>query len=220
MTQIARAVNETIEQILASLDESTALGTKPADSLRETITAQALSLCANDRSLIVDPQSERLLGFSSAVLATYHLLSELTENSQEARRLVGDALVRTAEEGSTTYIEARLGIRLDEPESAFDRIANCFIERGESRFGSAFRYAQDVLDEERCFVRIEKCFFDSFFRTHQAEDLTPLLCRLDIVWTEELHRRCSTVAFSRPTTLAAGDDACRFQFVRVNTERS
>lgn len=214
MTQATRAADETVAQILGSLS------TPLSDGIDEAIAMEAHMLCADGGSFLVDSQSEWLLGYSSAVLSYHRIISEQTTNPDESKRLIGDALVRSAEEGRTSYVEARLGVRLDDPESAFDRIADSFIDRGESRFGKTFRYVQELLDKEHCFVRIETCFFDRFFRLHQAEDLTPLLCRLDIVWAEELHRRCPTVEFSRPTTLAAGDDACRFQFLRVNKERS
>ena len=32
---------------------------------------------------------------------------------------------------------------------------------------------------------------------------------------DERHKPCYGVRFARPTTLAAGDDACRFQFSKV-----
>jgi len=214
MTEATRAADEAVEQILGLLS------TRVSDGLDTEVTSEAHALCTDSGSFLVDSQSEWLLGYSAAVLACHRVLTKQTGRLEEPKRLIGDALTRLAEERRTSYVEARLGVRLDDPESAFARIAESFIERGESRFGQTFRYVQELLDEERYFVQIETCFFDRFFRLHKAEDLTSLLCRLDIVWAEELHQRCPTVEFSRPTTLAAGDDACRFQFHRVNKERS
>ena len=214
MTHGVRAVDGAIDQILASLDEPS------AGNWRNQISDQARTLYTESQSYVIDAQSESLLAFTSAVLACHRALSAKIGDPEEARRLLGGALIRSAEDSSASYLETRLGIRLDEPDSAFDRIADCFKERGEARFGKTFRYVQEALDEDRYHIRIEKCFFNQFLRDHQAEDLTPLLCRLDIVWADELHRRCSTVRFARPTTLASGDDACRFQFAHIRRERS
>ena len=98
------------------------------------------------------------------------------------------------------------------PQEAFSRISENFQKRGEQRFGSAFRYAADVRDAKRNFVNIERCFFNDFFRVNQATEVTSLFCALDKVWAETLEQPRYGVRFERPTTLADGDDACRFQF--------
>jgi hypothetical protein len=41
-----------------------------------------------------------------------------------------------------------------------------------------------------------------------------IFCALDSVWIDELHQPRYGTRFARPTTLAKGDDACRFQFSR------
>jgi hypothetical protein len=62
---------------------------------------------------------------------------------------------------------------------------------------------------------LNKCLFNDFFRAHGAPELTSIVCTLDSIWIEELHRPPYKVRFERPTTLARGDDACRFQFSRT-----
>jgi hypothetical protein len=47
--------------------------------------------------------------------------------------------------------------------------------------------------------------------------MTPLFCALDKVWAEALEQPQYGVRFERPTTLARGDDVCRFQFHKVRT---
>ena len=63
-------------------------------------------------------------------------------------------------------------------------------------------------------TRINKCLFNDFFRQHGAPELTSIFCALDSMWIDELHQPKYGVRFERPTTLAGGDDACRFQFSR------
>lgn len=66
---------------------------------------------------------------------------------------------------------------------------------------NAFRYVDDVRDERRLFV-----------------NMTPILCALDTVWADDLHRPAYRVRFERPTTLANGNDACRFQFTKTDDQ--
>ena len=109
----------------------------------------------------------------------------------------------------------RFGISEDAPEEAFSRIAENFKRRGEERFGKAFVYVQDVQDETRSFTNIHRCFFNDFFRANGAPEVTPLFCALDNVWAAALQNGRYGVRFDRPTTLANGDDVCRFQFSKT-----
>ena len=92
-----------------------------------------------------------------------------------------------------------------------------FQKRGEQRFGSAFRSATTAQDGSRNFVNIERCFFNDFFRANDAKEVISLFCALDKVWAEALEQPRYGVRFERPTTLANGDDACRFQFRKVDS---
>jgi hypothetical protein len=212
MTDVAWAVRETAEWLLPSLPELD-------DDLRNVVVGHALDLVEDSRALIVDDQSTHHLGLYAVVLAAFGALTEHLGDAAKARRQLDDALVRAAEAGASAYVESRLGVRLDDPDSAFDRIAENFIARGRARFGSSFRYVDETRTDSLYIARIETCLFDRFLREKETAELTPLLCRLDIVWADELQRRCPSVAFTRPTTLAAGDDACRFQFACLPDER-
>lgn len=57
-------------------------------------------------------------------------------------------------------------------------------------------------------------WFNDFFRANNANALTVVCCAMDYVWAEELAHPRYGVRFERPTTLAAGDDTCRFRFFR------
>jgi len=126
-----------------------------------------------------------------------------------------EALTRPFQEQITSYIEARFGIVQDAPEEAFSNISRNFKSRGEVSFGRSFRYADEVWDDRRVFVNIERCLFHEFFRRNGALEVTPILCALDNVWADELSKARYGVRFERPTTLARGDDACRFQFTKT-----
>ena len=164
--------------------------------------------------MAVDPPSEQWLRTCATVLAAYRELKRFVGASQLLAILV-DAMATPFRQQIATYLESRFDISQDAPQDAFSRIAENFQKRGEQRFGATFRYAADVNDERRTFVNIERCFFNEFFRANQASELTPLFCALDKVWAEALEQPRYGVRFERPTTLAKGDDACRFQFHKI-----
>ena len=112
------------------------------------------------------------------------------------------------------YLTQRFGIQPDVPAEAFEAAATNFKPRGEQSFGEAFQYEQEVQTPEQSFVNIRRCFFNDFFRANEAPELTPLFCFMDTLWADALHEGAYNVRFDRPTTLAAGDDMCRFQFTR------
>ena len=68
------------------------------------------------------------------------------------------------------------------------------------------------MDQKRCFVNVRKCGFNDFFLENNARELLYSLCVLDYVWADALEEY--GIAFERPTILAEGSDACRFQFFK------
>lgn len=162
-----------------------------------------------------DPAASRWIGFSSMLLATYRSLRSALGNEKRILTVLREALTRPLQEGITSYIETRFGISQAAPEEAFHHVSQNFKSRGEVSFGRSFRYVDDVRDDRRAFVNIERCLFNEFFRRNGAPEVTPILCALDNVWADELSKPKYGVRFERPTTLAKGDDACRFQFTKT-----
>ena len=168
-------------------------------------------LVETNGDVVRDAPSEQWLRTCCIVLATYRTLQPHVEGA----RLLGvfrEAMATPFQQRISAYLESRFGISDEAPDEAFSRISENFQKRGEERFGSTFRYATDVRDGRRNFVNIERCFFNDFFRANQAPEVTSLFCALDKVWAKALEQRRYGVSFERPTTLANGDDACRFQF--------
>ncbi len=184
------------------------------ERIESTIEARADELVRENRAMAGDGPAEQWLRTSSLVLAAYRELEPFAEGA----RLVAifrDAMAAPFRQQIAGYLDGRFGISQDAPGEAFTRISENFQKRGEERFGSAFRYAADAHDARRHFVNIERCFFNDFFRANGAAQVTPLFCALDKVWAEALEAPRYGVRFERPTTLAAGDDACRFRFHRT-----
>jgi len=179
------------------------------------VRAEAQRLAAASTRLVCDAQSAGWVGVCSIVLASYRDLCNLHNDQWTGLTMVREALIKPFRESITPYIQRRFGITQEAPHEAFERISENFKSGGESRFGSAFNYVQAEQDESRSFTHIERCLFHDFFRANSAPEMTPLLCALDNVWADELSHTKYGVRFERPTTLAEGQDACRFQFTRI-----
>jgi hypothetical protein len=133
--------------------------------------------------------------------------------------ILQDVLSRKFKKNMHEYLEHRFGITQDAPEDAFDHIAQNYKLRGEQLFGPDFVYVQAVQESNQSFTHINKCLFNDFFRAHGAPELTTIFCILDSVWIDELHKPSYKIRFERPTTLARGDDACRFQFSKTTADQ-
>jgi hypothetical protein len=184
-----------------------------------SVRADASRIAEESSHLAEDPAAVRWIGFSSILLATYRSLHSLLGDEGRIFTMLREALTCPLREQIVPYIEARFGILQDAPEEGFQRVSENFRSRGEVSFGRGFRYVDDVRDGRRAFVNIDRCLFNEFFRQNGAPEITPILCALDDVWADELCKPKYGVHFERPTTLARGDDACRFQFTKTEVPR-
>jgi hypothetical protein len=180
-----------------------------------SVRPDASRIAEENAGLAEDPAAARWIQLSSMLLATYRSLRSSLGDGKRALTVLREALTRPFEEQITSYIRARFGISQDAPQEAFHRVSENFKSRGEVSFGRSFRYVDDVRDDRRAFVNIERCLFNEFFRRNGAPEITPILCALDNVWADELGKPRYGIRFERPTTLAKGDDACRFQFTKT-----
>lgn len=169
------------------------------------------ALVREHHGMALDAPAEQWLRTCSIVLAAYRALVPFVPGPRLVELFL-EAMASPFRDRIATYLDSRFGIADGAPGEAFARISENFQARGEQRFGRAFRYSADVRDATRNFVNIERCFFNDFFRRNDARELTAIFCALDKVWAEELAKPRYGVRFDRPTTLANGDDACRFQF--------
>ena len=180
-----------------------------------SVRLHASRIAVENAQLAEDRAAVRWIELSSMLLATYMSLYSSLGDKERTLTIFREALTCPLREQITSYIEARFGICQDTPQEAFHRVSENFKSRGEVSFGRSFRYVDDIRDERRVFVNIERCLFDEFFRQNRASEITPILCALDNVWVDELSKPRYGVRFERPTTLVKGDGACRFQFTKT-----
>jgi hypothetical protein len=189
------------------------------EELTGTIRVRAATLAQQNAALVIDDLSHQWLTLSSLLLAAYRELQPHVGDVQEVLAMLRRAMAAPIQARITTHLEERFGISQDAPADAFSLIAANFKRRGERRLGKAFTYVQDVQDGTRSFINIQQCFFNDFFRANGAPEVTPIFCAMDYLWAEELEQPRYGVRFDRPTTLAQGDDMCRFQFTKSPSKR-
>ncbi|MBO0859096.1 MAG: L-2-amino-thiazoline-4-carboxylic acid hydrolase [Chloracidobacterium sp.] len=61
---------------------------------------------------------------------------------------------------------------------------------------------------------VRRCAYHKFFVDHGEPTLTPVLCVFDRVWMEIIDRSDRSIRMERPSTISAGEDSCRFRFIR------
>lgn len=185
-----------------------------ATSIITDIEAAVPGIHQSNQSRVVDEPSKNHLELTSLILASYRVLSTVMSDGDDILSLIRQTLAEPLKGQMQEYLSRRFGIIPNVPTEAFEAAASNFKQRGEQSFGNAFKYEQEVQTPEQSFVNIRRCFFNDFFRANDAPELTPLFCFMDTLWADALHEGEYNVRFERPTTLAAGDDMCRFQFTR------
>ena len=188
------------------------------DEIEMAVHERMTKLIEQNKAMIIDAPSRQWLQLCSMILAAYQELLPLVGDKQIALSVLRNVMEAPFKEGLTGYIADRFGILQDAPEDAFNRIAENFKVRGEKRFGQTYAYVQEVQDEERSFINIQKCFFNDFFRANGMPEVTPIFCAMDNLWIAELDKPQYGVRFKQPTTLAGGDDLCRFQFTKTKAK--
>ncbi len=187
----------------------------PSDEVKSRVLQEATRVAQDNAGRIVDTPSQRWVMLCSLLLAAYRTLKAVTGDGAAAIAVLMEATRQPFTRHIAAYLDDRFGISPDAPEEAFDRISGTFKARGEERFGVTFTYVLEVQEQDRSHINVTKCFFNDFFAANGAPEVTPVLCTMDAVWAEETEHPRYGVHFERPTTLAAGGDACRFQFSRL-----
>ena len=220
MSDSSAAMESIGQDIIASiLDTVAAHANKsskdPSDEVKSRVLQEATRVGQDNVGRIVDTPSERWVLLCSLLLAAYRTLKAVTGDGAGAIAALMEATRRPFTRHIAAYLDDRFGISRDAPQEAFARISETFKVRGEKRFGVTFTYVQEAQDQDRSHINVTKCFFNDFFAANGAPEVTPVLCAMDAVWAEETEHPRYGVHFERPTTLAAGGDACRFQFSRL-----
>lgn len=190
------------------------LAVNDAESFVGVIRLRADELAASCAAFLVDAPSADIVDQIAVVAAAQEALIARGLDAESASQALIDALARWVRENAPAYSLARLGISRESPELAFSSARENFKRRGEERFGSHFRYEQEVSTEDESFVSITKCLYHDLGQFLGKPEVVPVFCAMDTIWAEHATRPPFNISFERPTTLAGGSDRCRFQFSR------
>ncbi len=216
LKQIEPVASEMRKEIMDVLGAHiTPLLDRPWSELDQEIAERERALEITNAWRVIDQQSARHLKMSCSLLAMYQTLLPLFEDKQELfdifKTVIDAAVFR---EGMETFLLGRMGISSDDsPEVAWDQICKNFVKIGQERYGQAWLYEQVIRNRKRFFVNIRKCGFADFFLENGAREVLYVLCAADYVWGDALEKY--KIKYERPTILAEGSDACRFQFSKM-----
>lgn len=183
-------------------------------TLMNRISEKQPAFYAQKPEHLQDAASDSVIRIASYVAAGYVALRERGCAAESSVDALTQALAQWTLQNKERYTYLRLGISKSAPEQAFAEVKKNFKQRGEERFGSHFVYEQDVLDDSKCYVNITRCLYNDYFRALGYPEATKVFCAMDILWAEEATQPMYRLHFERPTTLAQGQDKCRFQFSR------
>lgn len=161
-----------------------------------------------------DQQGAIYLKIACATLAMYRTMAPIFDNKDkllDTLKAVLDAAHFRG--GMDAFLLERFGVSPDAAEEVWDRLCENYIAKARERYGCGWVFEQGIRDHKRFFVNVKKCALADFFLAHDAREVLYLLCASDYVWGDALEKY--NIRFERPTTLAEGSDACRFQLFRM-----
>jgi hypothetical protein len=185
-----------------------------ADQIANQIMPLSDTLYAQNEVLIVDAPAATNIRLTSLALATYRLLQQAGVDRRTSLCLIQAALVEPSRKKMALF--SHLIVRFwPDPLRLMSSISR---NKARTAYGKAFIFEYQTDDLRSYFTsHIKKCLYHDFFKANGAPELTVVFCAFDDNWSDVMKGPKSRLQFTRPTTVAAGDDMCRFEFRR--TER-
>eukprot|EP00741_Cyanophora_paradoxa_P004074 tig00000767_g3956.t1 len=168
------------------------------------------------RGALADERSMAMLQQSALMLASYRaILPYMNMNRHEAKEVLRRPLGDEGQAIPQMLVKFRLWMSRDPMESAISMARTMEMD-----WGKAFEVAHDTqrTPEGRAVqheTTVTKCFYNSYFRENDAEELVPLFCGFDAVFFSALSPERHGVRFERPETLAQGAPRCLFRLARA-----
>jgi hypothetical protein len=175
------------------------------------IRKRAEELAEGDEDMVVDRPAKGLLSMASVVLAAFEIMQPMFDGDQRRtirylQRVIGSVLQRPLQVG----VEAL--IKHDPSLESIDAVCR----KDFAMYGSYFDIEFDRPDPDTFEMRVERCFFRTFFDRHGARPVTTVLCGWDANWMQALDPATSGLRSERTSLLSLGDDACRFRVMRTD----
>ncbi|MBN8949853.1 L-2-amino-thiazoline-4-carboxylic acid hydrolase [Rhizobium sp. 60-20] len=127
---------------------------------------------------------------------------------------------------SRTIIEAALDLGfawltdksragLDAAQDPFVMLTDISREREQRFFGTNFAFDRPRDDNAAYHLDVTRCWYVEICIAEGERALAPVFCSFDKAWFKAVNPGRDGFVFRRPTTIANGDDRCRFYFERI-----
>ncbi|EPG74979.1 L-2-amino-thiazoline-4-carboxylic acid hydrolase [Leptospira fainei serovar Hurstbridge str. BUT 6] len=166
-----------------------------------------------DKSYLVDIQSEYHLSWSCLIRATY---DRCIENGFSIDRSIEITENLLFENMKPDKIAKYILKALNKSKDPFQYMVNVSKRQESNFFGSTFSFSRATDDLNSYHLLVHDCFYNSYFRRHQVPELMKIACKWDLIsWSKGVSQDRHGITFSRPTTLGLNDSDCQFNFERV-----
>ncbi|SHK69078.1 L-2-amino-thiazoline-4-carboxylic acid hydrolase [Rhodothermus profundi] len=176
---------------------------------RHALHEEAEQLRQSNQDLALDPPAQVHLLMTSYVLAGYRILQDHGLSPEAARALLQQAFAGMGRRWIWlfTWLQMRLA------RNPLEMLRQTARRRARTDYGATFHFSETG-NAEAFTLLVHRCFYYDFFRRNGHPELTLIFCAWDRNWADAIRPERDGVRFERPTTLAEGQDACRFVFRR------
>ena len=185
-----------------------------AGSTIEEIKKGAKKIEESYMSSVVDAPSHGHLELCSSLLSAYKTLLPAVGTHEDTTELLSRAMM----EGVNNFsMRTSLRVMLDSCKDNPDRLKEIFSWLM-AQYGASFEWSavhKETDREDGFTLEIQRCYYFSFFSSHDAPFLTPILCQLDSLWFEMVDPAKHGFSFdkSRYQTQGYGAPKCVFPIV-------
>ncbi len=156
---------------------------------------------------IMDEPGQSFQLMCSYMAAYYEKLNSKGLSKEKILDLLSESLIKSA---GGNYVKWMTRIML-----WIKRDKRKFIEKStlqsKKTYGSFLDMREENAPKQFTSV-ITSCGFFDFFNRRGIPELTSIFCKWDDLWAKEINKQNCGVRFERPTTIAEGEESCRFEF--------
>ena len=189
-----------------ALKNARAAGLRTGSDFVNEISDRAAEVFDSNRELITDQPSQFHLMLTSYLLSAVQIL-EVRTTADQAQEIARKAFIDNGRVLVSLFIRGGMLLSKDK----FGYILKNTGEEVVKAYGDGFDIEVDTDNATFTTTRVKKCGFHEFFKKNGRPELTSLMCDWDNNWSDTLKTN-RHVEFSRPTTIAGGDQSCDFQF--------
>lgn len=183
-------------------------------SIDRDIQKAAEEIFSSNQTAIVDSAAQGHVLMTSYILASYRTLLSHSLTETEAMEVISSAFSSYGEFWMKWGMKLALFFSKD-PMRMIKRFAE---SRGKATYGASFQIENEGDGNSTYTSSVKRCGYYDFFKRNGCPELTGIMCRWDLNWANQISKDKHGIIFERPTTIATGDEACRFSFKRSQAD--